>query len=500
MACYELRAKRLLAALKIIGLIWALGGMPVRAEPWGAVDDRLLRSDIELLADFGVLRGPLTAWPINWAQVRGALETADVAKLPAHVRDAMLRIQRLTPGRGFAKSNWGVEIDLAATNEQALVRAYGAQARGDYDAQVRLAGQWGGTSLSVSVGLQDEPFGRNVTFDNAYLAQEVGNWIAYIGTVERWWGAGWNSALGFSTSARPQPQIGIKRNNPDPFTSKWLSWMGPWSFEAFVSVQDDSGGLYDDDLIAGIRLDIQPFKGFSFGIQRALQLCGEDRPCGFNTWIDAVFPFSNADNTGTLNEPGNQMAGFDLRYGWTVGTVAMSTFWQFMAEDETQFFPYVYATLGGVRFTGGLGESGARWEVIAEFSDTLAERTNVRAQRPNVIYQNFIYSDGWRYRGHSLGGSLDNDTRLISVTGQLTDTRNRFYRLTFHNADINSDGTGKHTVSLNNEIIKIVEAETIWPTPFGDVRAEVRLQNDRPNTPDESQFAGAVEISYQVRF
>ena len=36
------------------------------ADPWLAPGDEGLRCDIELLADAGILRGPVTTWPISW--------------------------------------------------------------------------------------------------------------------------------------------------------------------------------------------------------------------------------------------------------------------------------------------------------------------------------------------------------------------------------------------------------------------------------------------------
>ncbi|MEM6682579.1 MAG: capsule assembly Wzi family protein [Pseudomonadota bacterium] len=470
------------------------------AELWSAVDDRQMRSDVELLADYGVIRGPIATWPINWSQLRGALELADVTQLPSYVRDAHLRLSRLAPNSQLSRNRLSYELDVAGTNEQAIIRGYGAQSRGDYDSQARVLANFGGTYLSLSVGLQDENFGSDITFDNTYIAQQFGNWIAYAGTVERWWGPGWTSSLIFSTSARPQPQIGIRRNEPDPFTSKWLRWIGPWSLDIFVSRQDEDTGLFDNDLIAGIRLEIQPIRGMSIGFTRGIQLCGEDRPCGFSTWTDALIAIGDRDNTGTLDEPGNQMAGVTFRYGSRLGKLAYSLFLDSAAEDEDGTILSVFSVLYGARLSGPWGDSGARWEAILEYSDTLANRSLSGPNRPNITYQNFIYSDGWRYRGRSLGASQDNDTRLISLSGHLTDTKNRFYRLTYHYAEFNSDGTGPHTISLNAETINILEGETIWPTRFGDVRGEVRLQDDEPNTPDTSSFAGAIEISYQLRF
>ena len=39
------------------------------AAPWLAPGDLTLRHDIELLADAGILRGPITTWPISWPDV-----------------------------------------------------------------------------------------------------------------------------------------------------------------------------------------------------------------------------------------------------------------------------------------------------------------------------------------------------------------------------------------------------------------------------------------------
>ena len=44
------------------------------ADPWLAPGDARLRHDLQLLSDSGIVRAPLTAWPVSWAEVaRGAL-------------------------------------------------------------------------------------------------------------------------------------------------------------------------------------------------------------------------------------------------------------------------------------------------------------------------------------------------------------------------------------------------------------------------------------------
>ena len=38
---------------------------------------RVLRSDIQLLADAGILRGPVTTWPMSWPDIARDAKAAD---------------------------------------------------------------------------------------------------------------------------------------------------------------------------------------------------------------------------------------------------------------------------------------------------------------------------------------------------------------------------------------------------------------------------------------
>src|SRR5262245_5707699 len=48
------------------------------AEPWIAPGDELLRNDLQLLGDRGIIRGPLLSWPLSWGDI-----SRDVAKFDA---------------------------------------------------------------------------------------------------------------------------------------------------------------------------------------------------------------------------------------------------------------------------------------------------------------------------------------------------------------------------------------------------------------------------------
>ena len=44
-----------------------------QADPWAAPGDMALRHDVQLLADAGVIRSPVSAWPIPWATINADL-------------------------------------------------------------------------------------------------------------------------------------------------------------------------------------------------------------------------------------------------------------------------------------------------------------------------------------------------------------------------------------------------------------------------------------------
>ena len=72
-----------------------------------------------------------------------------------------------------------------------------------------------------------------------------------------------------------------------------------------------------------------------------MQLGGEGRPEGFSTWVDAFLSQdnygANTGNNNRSNEPGNQLAGIDLR--WKVFDAPIALYGQVVGEDEDKFLP-----------------------------------------------------------------------------------------------------------------------------------------------------------------
>jgi hypothetical protein len=106
--------------------------------------------------------------------------------------------------------------------------------------------------------------------------------------------------------------------------------------------------------------------------------------------------------------------------------------------------------------------------LTAEYTDTVPTLDILGGTLEHgQAYNNSQYLDGMRYRGRSLGFSLDSDSRLFTVQGSWIDHNDFTYTLTFHHADV-SDAQNK----LGN-------AATTAPVSFNEIaaRAEIPFQH-----------------------
>jgi len=485
-----------IAGRVLAGVVLCLGG-GAGAAPWIDPGDRNLRSDIELLEAWRVLPGPVTTWPIPWAQFAGAMARPAGGDLPAHVAAALDRVRERYLDE-TESDRWRATVTVSGTSEPALVRGFERRARDELDATAQAEYMWPSTAVRLSVGGQstldfdDDAF----RLDGSYVAHETHNWLLYGGLNDQWWGPGWSSSLILSNSARPFPRVGVMRNDPKASDLPVLRWLGPWQANVFVGVMEEKDRVVEDPLIAGMRLSVNPLPGLELAASRTFQICGRDRPCGAGTWFDAV---TGQDNTGDQSDPSNQLAGFDVRYAGRIGSLAYAGYAQYIGEDEAGAFPSRAAGLVGISLAGAAGSGGAGWRFVTEYSDTAASVLN-SDKRYDLTYNHFIYRTGYRYRGRPIAHSLDNDTRLLSAIGILTDDRGWAYRAAYHHADLNRDGTaGGNTVSATPEDVDVFEVGLEVPLDRSSLAFGVRYQTDQPDTSGDRDPLFAVDARWLYR-
>lgn len=295
--------------------------------------------------------------------------------------------------------------------------------------------------------------------DGSYLSVALGNWVAAIDQVERWWGPGWDGSLILSNNARPIPALSLTRISPDAFNSKFLKWIGPWTFTTFMGQLDNDEGERpgSDALLFGMRIDFSPFgwDWLDIGLNRTAQWSGDGRPGDLDTFWRLLLGEDNRVNGVTLeNEPGNQLAGVDYRLklkGWN-----LAQYGQVVGEDEETFLPDANMLLFGVEHWGELQSLNASWPIYYEWADTRAgylladPDSNLRRNRAfNIAYNHSIYRSGYRDKGRSIGHAMDGDGLMRSIGAFIVKDNGDLYGLKLRDYAINRDGRGPNSVSID---------------------------------------------------
>jgi hypothetical protein len=415
------------------------------SDPWLAPGDAGLRADIQLLADAGILHGPVTTWPISWPDIaRDALAAADRG-LDQATSLALLRVQRLSRAastRGFA----GAGVRVSGSYEPSMLREFAHSPR--EEGELALRASWLGDHLALNLQgayVADPDDGEEFRADGSYLGVNFGNFMLSAGYMERWWGPGWDGSLILSTNARPIPSVTLERNYTDPFKTKWLSWIGPWRASIAMGRAESHDVPVADVRFFAARVNFKPRPWLEFGLTRTAQWCGGDRPCDWDTFVDMVLGNDNQVMGGeaTEEQPGNQMAGYDMRLRSPWRALPLVFYTQWIGEDEAGGLPSKFIGQFGLETWGSSGLGS--WRLRAEYTDTACNFSRQAAEY-GCAYRNSLYPQGYAYRVRIIGDSMDNDSRRYTLAGLLTRADGDFISFTFRRAEINRDG-GPHAIS-----------------------------------------------------
>ena len=217
-----------------------------------------------------------------------------------------------------SNSGWSpISTTIGLADDRVIARGFGPKPRSSFttNASVSWMNDLFAAKLSLNAfSMEWKKTGKRRVYegfalDGSYFAARLGNWSASFGQQERWWGPGWDGSLILSTNARPIPAISIDRRIPEPFETKWLSWIGPWSFHSFIGRMEEERTI-SNPYLWGMRSELKPtiLSGIEVGFFRVMQLGGDGRPQGFSTWLDAFLSQDNyGANTGNNDrskEPG----------------------------------------------------------------------------------------------------------------------------------------------------------------------------------------------------
>lgn len=390
----------------------------VSAAPWINPDSVSTRLYLHQLADHGLIQLNLMTWPIAWASVDRELARIDRTALsdPAlrQAYDALqfeLRRQRQNPQL--------VEGGFRFSNETPFIQGFGQTQRETNELwmQAETRGQYWASGLRITALEGDYSDSPHLRLDGSYVAGLLGNWVLGAGALERWWGPGRTQSLVLSTNAHPTPGLFLRRLNDQALDTPWFSWMGPIHFEAFMG-QLEKERDYAEPWFLGARFSFKPADALEIGLYRTAQWGGEGRPESFSSLVDLILGKDNfaPDDAGKATEPGNQFAGLDLRMSlYPLGTPG-AFYAQMAGEDEANLFPSKRFWLFGVEKPISFQADGQPQTLVMtlEYVNTLAGDLE-GSPKPNVAYNHSIYTSGYRFKGRSLGASVDGDAEQLSL-------------------------------------------------------------------------------------
>ncbi|MEO0617502.1 MAG: capsule assembly Wzi family protein [Pseudomonadota bacterium] len=430
--------KRLIALVTLTATLTMLPPAAM-AGPWVEPGDLALRHDIQTLADSRVITAPVTSWPLSWGDILNDIaDFEDVDTLSASEQAALTRVRR----RGVRETRVGqieYRVDAKYDTEPGLLRGFERRAREESD--VFVGAGWIGDRWAAEVrvaGVSDPDDDKDVRLDGSFVGVAVGNYMVSAGLMDRWWGPGYDGSIILGNNQRPIPSLSIERNDTAPFKSKWLSWIGPWD-ASFVWGQLEDERAVPNARFLGLRINFRPIESLEIGLSRTAQWCGSERPCDLDTLVKLAVGRDNRgdDDVDASNEPGNQLAGVDLRWAPKFAPANGAIYMQLIGEDEAGGFPSRYLGQFGLEASGQF--EWVSWRGFLEFAGTACQFYE-SSSRPNCGYNNGIYRTGYRYRGRSIGHSADNDAEVLSAGAMAVEPDGDSWIAILRVAELNTEG------------------------------------------------------------
>jgi hypothetical protein len=385
--------------------------------------DTRLRDDLSLLVDEGALNLPVNEWPLAREDVLQAVGHVNPADLgDAALRAALLRVKRATAAAEDPAA-WRIREASLTSGQAGLLRDDATLGRENLE--VRSTGGMSTDRYGVTLtatGVVDASDGQDIRFDGSDITIRWGNWLFSANQMDRWWGPGREGSLILSSNARPMPALSLDRLRSLPVDFPVLRRLGPWRFSGFLGLMENTRPDVDRPVFMGMRLSFKPVPIFEFGMSRTAQFCGKGRSCGLRTLGRVLIGQDNAGRRGLGDpdhEPGNQMAGFDMRVVSPFRRLPVALHAQLIGEDNSSTgIPERYLAQFGAESWFML-DSGSILRTHVEYANNNCKWYNPSLE-PNCAYRQGIFFAGYRYRDRNIGHTADSDSEITSISVSLT--------------------------------------------------------------------------------
>lgn len=397
-----------------------------------------LRTDLNWLNQQGVIQISTSTWPMSGDEIQRALSQAKV--LNNTQKKVIDSIQN-----ALKADNQTAKLGLfAETDQKNIPQAFGDSAKAQYVGSLEFNAGGENWDAKLRVNGEKDPQidnGQDVNVEGSYIAGKLWNQWVIAGQIPTYWGPGHDGSLIRGDASRPVYGFTAQRAEQKAFESKWLSWIGPWQYQAFAGQLDDYKAVPDAKLL-GFRLTAQPLPYLELGASRTLQWGGEGRPENWDSLWNAIKGNDNFENGD--EDKSNQIAGFDARLNLqTLLNVPVSVYGQYVGEDEAGMLPSKKMYLAGTDYSSSF--KNMPYQLYVEWADTTTNGDPL-----GISYGHRVYGDGYYQHGFPLGHAMGGDGEMISVGGNIRfDVMNRLSgRAIYAKVNQSAGIFGDHEINL----------------------------------------------------
>lgn len=294
---------------------------PAMASPWLEANDPFLRSSLQVLSDSGVISSPTNQYPLRWSLFGDDIVNNDTS----HDLSVTLAQREVRYSMNSAKLNRGQSsAKFVASNEEAPSTGFGQFSKDKWGASASYEYLDTSYAFRVTTGYSNYQGEEEIRWDDSYLSLNLGAWLFSIGTVDRWWGQGWQHNLILGSYAKADPDISASYIGKNRV-------LGVWNIETVVAKPDDAEFNYH----SATRLVSKPFSFFEYGLT-------------YQVWFDSNNSSDSDDNI--------KQAAVDAKL--TLPSINVSND---SAEEQTHVYHSVYAELASTENTTELGALLLGW-------------------------------------------------------------------------------------------------------------------------------------------
>jgi hypothetical protein len=136
------------------------------------------------------------------------------------------------------------------------------------------------------------------------------------------------------------------------------------------------------------------------------------------------------------------MAGFDIRWTSPLGTLPYALYGQYIGEDESSYLPVKFLSQLGIEAWKPFAD-GAILRVFAEYASTTCSANSSSGPYYNCAYNQARFdSEGYRYKGRSVGHTADRDAENWAVGATYSTPRGDLWTGTLRTSRLNRDDFG----------------------------------------------------------